>query len=93
MSKCISRGQDGERLAAPLPVSIRSENQVVQSASKEDFELRVDLSPVLAAASPFLRDSHHGQIQHFRASSDGKTDLDLVTFRNPRLKFSMEFVV
>ena len=31
----------------------------------------MNLSPVLTVASPFLRDVHHGQIQHFQETVIG----------------------
>jgi hypothetical protein len=30
------------------------------------LQLRVDGAPILAAASPFFRDIHHSQLQHFQ---------------------------
>ena len=33
---------------------------------KEDRQLGVDHAPVLPPACPFLRNIHHGQIQHFQ---------------------------
>jgi hypothetical protein len=36
---------------------------------KKDFELRMDLAPVLTVTGPFLRDIDHCQVQHFQEAA------------------------
>ena len=46
-----------------MPVCSRS----LRHAIREEYsQLRVDHAPVLPSASPFLRNIHHGKIQHFQ---------------------------
>lgn len=46
-----------------MPVCSRSLRHAIR---KEYSQLSVDHAPVLPSASPFLRDIHHGQIEHFQ---------------------------
>ena len=51
-----------------MPVCSRSLRHAIR---KEYSQLSVDHAPVLPSASPFLRDIHHGQVQHFQQTVIG----------------------
>ena len=46
-----------------IPAYSRS---IRHTVGKEHCQLRMDYAPVLPPAGPFLRNIHHGQIQHFQ---------------------------